>query len=199
MPSVRGLVASRATTGLEPMEAVGKTVPRAVAEEDHSRNPGRPPPEALGMVIDDSLVDRLAHRRARIQPDIVDTAHAAFGSPSEDDSRNRRRYGHRTSGRRVVRRHVQSVAGYETPARRRTNPPEPERFRIAVRCKEQKARDLARVRVAAAPERDVQAVAEGKSSERIEWTTEATGSANGLGEPRTGPAASARGGAAAER
>lgn len=39
----------------------------------------------------------------------------------------------------------------------------------------------------------------GSAHRRIEWTVQATGSANGLGEPRTGTAAGARGGEAAER
>ena len=49
---------------------------REPSPNDHSRKPDALA-EALGMVIDDGLVNRLAHIRARINRDLVDTQRAA--------------------------------------------------------------------------------------------------------------------------
>ena len=79
------------------------------------------------MVIDDSRVDCIAHAGARINHDLVDTKHAAFGNLIEGDSRNRRRHVHRTTRRRAVRRHVQQKErrrpSRSEPAGARTCPP----------------------------------------------------------------------------
>ena len=103
---------------------------------DASRRGARPPEEpdaladALGMVIDDSLVDRIAHSGARINRDLVDTEHAAFGNLIEGDSRNRQRHVHRTTRRRAVRRHVQQKQRRRPSTAR--NLPKPERARLTV-------------------------------------------------------------------
>ena len=84
---------------------------------------GRPTPRRPAQSSTTALVARLAHRGPRIDRDLVDTQHAAFGNLSEGGSRNRRRHGHRTTRRRVVRRHVHAEAcraGDAGPAPHRT-------------------------------------------------------------------------------
>ena len=99
------LVATRATTDFEPREAVGEAVVRAVAETTTAGNRA-PPPRRSAWSSTTGLVGRLAHLCAASTV-TSSTRSTRFGSLIEGDSRNRRRHGHRTTGRRAVRRHVQ--------------------------------------------------------------------------------------------
>ena len=110
------LVPPRATKGLQPMEAIGKAVARAVAEHDHRREPD-PLAETLGIVIDDMLGDRLAHLGARVDRHLVDTEHAPFGHLIKRRRRDRRRHGHEITRRGAGRRHAAEAYGTRSAGR----------------------------------------------------------------------------------